>query len=326
MKMTVLVVGGTGFIGAYVTRRLLRGGHRVVAFDASPGNLLQDLLTPEELQTVPVVVGECQSLRDLSHTIREYAVDRIVHLAALLHPACDMNPIKAIQINIEGQAAVLEAARLWDIRKVVWASSVAVFGKRDLYHTSPISNDAPPRPASLYAATKSFNEFLAEHYRRYYNVDALGLRLTLVYGPGRTRGATAFVNELIVKPALGEPARVPFSDDVVDWQYVEDVARLIERCLQVDRTLTGVFNTRFDVRSIREVGAYVQRLLPSADIVYEPGNFGIAWELDDSALQEEIGFRPEYRVERGVLETINYVRQKHGLPAVEPKPWENDDE
>ncbi|MEW6046787.1 MAG: NAD(P)-dependent oxidoreductase, partial [Bacillota bacterium] len=165
-------------------------------------------------------------------------------------------------------------------------------------------------------ATKSFAEFLTAHYIRTWGVDAVGLRFALVYGPGRVRGASAFVNELLIRPALGQPAQVPFGDDVVDWQYVEDVATLIAKCLSIKRTKTPVFNTRFCIRSIREVGKYVQTLLPGARIDYEPGTFGIAWEADDSLLQEEVGFTPAYTVERGVLETINHVRRRHGLPPV----------
>ncbi|MDR7419493.1 MAG: NAD(P)-dependent oxidoreductase [Armatimonadota bacterium] len=315
--MTVLVTGGTGFVGAYLARRLVRAGRRVIALDPSPSNVLQVILTPDELSSVTVVTGEAHSLRDLGEAIRAYQVDRIVHLASLLHPASDQHPARAVEVNVQGQVAVLEAARLWDIKKVVWASSVVVFGDRSSHARLPLPNDAAHHPVSVYGATKSLNEFLAQHYRKHWQVDALGLRFTLVYGPGRVRGASTFVNEMMINPALGRPARVPFGDDVVDWQYVEDVARLIERCLDVARTRTATFNTRFDLRSIREAGQYVQRLLPEARIEYVPGTFGIAWELDDSALQDEIGFQPEYPMERGILETINDVRRRHHLPPLE---------
>ena len=314
--MNVLITGGTGFIGAHLARRLVRAGCGVVLLDPSPANVLQDILTAEEQAEVTLAPGHAESLRDLGDVIRSHRIDRIAHLASLLHPACDLNPPQAVQVNVGSLLAVLEAARLWDLKKVVWTSSVVVFGNRESHPLLPVPNDAAHHPTSVYGATKSFNEFLAGHYVKMWGVDALGLRLTLVYGPGRVRGATAFVNELLLRPALGQPARVPFADDVVDWQYVEDVARLIEQCLQVERTRTLVFNTRFDVRPIREVGRYIMRLLPEAQIEYVPGTFGIAWELDDSALQAEIGFRPEYPVERGVVETINDARRRHGLPPV----------
>lgn len=241
---------------------------------------------------------------------------RIVHLASLLHPASNENPPLAIQVNIQGQAAILETARLFEIEKVVWASSVVVFGSRSSHPERVLPNDAPHHPVNLYGATKSFDEFLTNLYIKEWGVDALGLRFTVVYGPGRVRGASSFVNEL-VKPALGEPARVPFGDDLVDWQYVEDIAALIAKCVETPRTRTTVFNTQFDPRSIKAAGEYVKKLIPNADISHEPGEFGIAWELDDSLLQEEIGFKPEYSMERGLREVMRHARREVGLPPLE---------
>lgn len=315
--MSVLITGGTGFIGAYVARLLVQAGREVVTLDPLPGNVIRDVLAPEELAQVRIVTGDVASLGDVAHAIREHRVDRVVHLASLLHPAADENPALALRVNVEGQLTLLEAARLFDLRKIVWASSVVVFGGRASHPEPVLPNDAPHHPVSIYGATKSFDEFLTDHYVARWNVDALGLRLTLVYGPGRVRGASAFVNDLMIKPALGEPTTVPFGDDIVDWQYVEDVAELFVRCLDLPRTKTTVFNTQFDRRSIREAGAYVQRLIPSAEIGYQPGEFGIAWELDDSRLREEIGFRPRFPMERGVRAVIEHARREAGLPPLD---------
>lgn len=313
--MSVLITGGSGFIGAYVARRLIQDGRRVVTLDNLPSNVIHNVLTPEEISQVHFATGDVSSFGDVAHAICDNGVDRVVHLASLLHPASNENPPLAVQVNIQGQTTILEAARVFDLKKIVWASSVVVFGSRDSHAQRVLPNDATHHPVNLYGATKSFDEFLTEHYIREWGIDALGLRFTVVYGPGRVRGASAFVNEL-VKPALGEPATVPFGDDVVDWQYVEDIADLIVKCVDVPRTKTPVFNTQFDRRSIREAGAYVTELIPSARITYEPGEFGIAWELDDSVLQEEIGFEPKFPMERGLREVMEHARREAGLPPL----------
>lgn len=315
-RMSVLITGGSGFIGAYTARQLLQSGHKVVTFDSAPSNVIHEVLTPEERAEIHMVTGDVTSLRDLGHAVREHGIRRVIHLASLLHPASGHNPPLAIDVNIRGQAEVLEAARLFELERVVWASTVVIFGPRAAYSQARLPNDAPHRPLNLYGASKSFAEFLTEHYRTEWGVDALGLRLTLVYGPGRVRGATSFVNELLLKPAVGEPAEVPYGDDVVDWQYVEDVADLLITCVKAPRTKTGIFNTRFDVRSIREAGAYVKELLPDARISFLPGEFGIAWELDDSVLQDEIGFTPRITMEEGIRRIINHARRQAGLAAV----------
>jgi len=84
----------------------------------------------------------------------------------------------------------------------------------------------------------------------------------------------------------------------------------------VNRTKTRIFNTQFEIRKIREVGDYVKTLLPEAKISYEPGTFGLAWKMDATLLDEEIGFKPEFPVEDGVKEMINFVRGEEGLPPV----------
>jgi len=318
--MAILVTGATGFIGAHICRRLLRQGERVVGLDPMPSNVWEEVLTEDERAEIALVRGDVGSFRDVCSAIKEYGIDRVIHLASLLNPASDENPHLAIRVNISGHANVLEAARILGIKKVVWASSVVVFGPRSRHGALPLANDAPHFPNNNYAASKSYCEHLSELYRTRFGVDATGLRLTLVYGPGRVRGATAFVNELIQKPALGQPADVPFGDDVVDWQYVEDVARLFVTCLAAGKTKENAYNTRFDIRSIREAGDFVRSLLPEAAIAYRPGATGLPWELDDSCLQRDIGFEPEYSMERGVLAVMNHVRAKHGLPPLAPPP------
>lgn len=313
--MATLVTGGTGFVGAYVVRALLRAGHEVVTLDSVPSNVIEGVLTTEERARARLIQGDVASMRSLARAIRDHRVDRIVHLASMLHPAADENPALAVDVNIGGHATILEAARIFGLAKVVWASSVVVFGGRESHDQGPLPNDASHHPRNVYGATKSFDEFLSAHYVNQWEIDALGLRFTVIYGPGRVRGASSFIDEL-AKPALGRPADVPFGDDVLDWQYVDDVAALIAKCVQLPRTKTLVFNTQFDRRSVRAAGAYVGELIPDARITYQPGEFGIAWELDDSVLQEEIGFEASFTMERGLHALLSHTRQQAGLPQL----------
>jgi UDP-glucose 4-epimerase len=246
-------------------------------------------------------------------------VTRIIHLSSMLHPASNENPALAERTNNLGQVNVLECARLFAIRKIVWASSVVVFGPPGMYTAEYLPNDAPHAPTHVYGACKSHCEFLANHYQKTWGIEHIGLRFTIVYGPGRTRGATSFVNRLMIEPALGKPSVVPYGDEIIDWQYVEDIASLVIKCSRIGPTRTHIFNTRFDVRSILDAKKYIQSLIPEAGITLEPGIFGIAWKLDDSVLQEEIGFTPAYPMEKGILATINFYRKTAGLPKIKEK-------
>lgn len=311
--MSYLITGGTGFIGSYIAAELLNRGEKVIAYDFMTSNVMQQVLTPEQIAKIEIYNGAITDLARICNIIKSGKVDRIIHLASLLHPYSNEHPDEAIQVNIAGQSTILEAMRIMDVKKLVWASSCVVYGNQSSHKCEVLPNDEHHAPVSIYGATKSFDEFLTNHYTEKWNLDTLGLRFTLVYGPGRVRGATAFINAL-TEPALGRKAVVPFGDDVVDWQYAEDIARLCVKCAGVGPTKTKIFNTRFDVRSIKAAGEFVKKLIPEAEIEYKPGIFGLAWQLDDSLLQKEVGFTPSIRMEEGMKRLINYIRRVNGLP------------
>jgi len=315
--MSYLVTGGTGFIGSYICRALVRADEKVIAHDYHPTRaIMGEIMTPAEEKQIILVQGDVSDFLQLAHVVQENGVEKIIHMASLLHPDSNLNPSLAEKVNNLGFINVLECSRLLKVKKVVWASSVVVFGPPEMYSEEYIPNDAPHAPTSVYGACKSHCEFLANHYHNTWGIDHIGLRFTIVFGPGRTRGATSFVHKLMIEPALGKPSIVPYGDDIIDWQYVEDIASLVIKCSKIGPTKTQIFNTKFDVRSIRDAGSYVKEIIPNADLSFKPGTFGIAWKLDDTPLQDEIGFTPEHPMERGIIATMNFFRAKAGLPEL----------
>ncbi|MBI3329392.1 MAG: NAD(P)-dependent oxidoreductase [Nitrospinae bacterium] len=321
--MTYLVTGGTGFIGAYVARDLVQSGERVVCFDIDPNaRLLGSVVRPDQLQRVTIVRGDVTDWAQLLHALREHRVDKVIHLASLLTSSSEANFPLALKVNCQGTDHILEGAALMGLEKVVWASSVAVFGPRSQGPDGIVLNDAPHDPQTVYGACKSYNEQMALHYVRKYDLDVIGLRFTLVYGYGKTetvaRGTGVdYLTELIDKPALGQgPCVVPYGDDQMDWLYVEDAARAIVLASKAGRTRTKAFTVRGDLRPMREVFDYVRTLLPNADMMLHPGSYRQIWQYDGSVTREEIGYVPEYKIEEGMKRNINMLRQVPGLPLV----------
>jgi len=302
--LSYLVTGGTGFIGAYTIRDLLRRGEKVVSFDASPDlSIMGYALTEPEIEKTIRVFGDITDLPLILNTIKEHNVERIVHMASLQIPASDANPYFAVRVNCEGTANIFEACRIANIKRLVWASSIAVFGPPELYGNKPVLNDAPHHPVSVYGACKSLNEYLAKYYFEKHSIDSVGLRFTAVYGLGRVRGKSSFTTKMIEMAAKGEPYTVPYGDDVVDWQYVEDLAGLIVHTLDLPTTTkTRVFNTQGDVRPVMD-GVNYLRKMKQAKLQIEGGKFGIAWEFDTTPLRAEIGFEPRYSMEQGIERT-----------------------
>ena len=122
--MSVMVTGGTGFIGNRIIRKLLERGEEVVCFDLAPprGNLAQ------YLDRITMYRGDITQLPQLMEAVNALGVKRIIHMAALLPPDTEERPHFAMQVNIGGTNNVFEAARWCGIERVVYASSIAVYG------------------------------------------------------------------------------------------------------------------------------------------------------------------------------------------------------
>lgn len=267
MATMYLVTGGCGFIGSYIVRDLVEEGERVVIYDFYPDQrIINQLVHKTRLHNIVSIKGDVTDLAHLMDAIKAYKVTKIIHLASPLLLAAEQNPHMALNVICQGTLNVFEAARLLEIEKVVWASSIAIFGAPEDHSAEKIRNNSPHRPNSVYGACKSLNEYMATHYADKYGMDIIGLRYTIVYGPGRVGTVKgAFATEMIRRAALGKPYEVPYSDQTLDWQYVEDVSKLTVIASRANKTKTKVFNTKGDLRPVREVVDYLKGLVPEVD-------------------------------------------------------------
>ncbi len=308
--MSYLITGGTGFIGASITRFLTKEGEEVIVYDVDPRqDILEYLLSKEEIVLVKVIKGDITDVAHLIRTAKQYNSTKIIHMAALLSTASSANPVLAVRINCSGMVNILETARILGVEKVVYASSNTVFGPAEKYEEDYIANDAPHYPSTLYGACKSFNERLAEHYLK-DGVESVGLRFPVVYGMGHREGASATITEeLMVKPALGKPGRVPCGDDILNWLYVEDAARAVVMASKKATTKTKVFNVDGEVCPVALAADYVRRQIPDADITLLPGYTGFTGKFETGKIREEIGYRPQWPLEKGIEQVINEARK-----------------
>lgn len=219
----VLVTGGTGFVGAHLVRALLeRGAPNVVACSAS-GSASSPADARDRVEIVRLDVGDFTSVLRLVGTHRP---STIYHLGAMLAPACDENPEAGIRANGLGTYHVLEAARLFGVRQVIFASSMSVFSPA--YATTPTIDDfSVTRPETIYGAAKLFSESLGLCYRRLYGLDYRGLRLPNVNGPGATtHGYLEYFNKAIEHSFAGQPYSIYVEPRVrIPVLHVADAAR-----------------------------------------------------------------------------------------------------
>lgn len=322
--MTTLITGGTGLLGAAVAKRLVEHGERPVLLDAAP-NLAR---LEGFADRVTVVRGDVRNLHALLHVAREHRATRLLHLAYLMGPDSDADPLGATQVNVLGTLNAFEAARVLSLERVCLASSIAVFGNDGEYppEAFPLGEDAGRLLAlgiPVYSAGKLYAEVVGELYAQRYGVFLCGLRPGVVYGYGRSAAATAFSGDLISRPALGEAIRVENGDSAVSMLYVEDVADQFVALLSAARSKIRrrFYNTGGDRVTVREIAETVRRVLPEARITVVPGGgrnvAGLASDLSDAELVRDIGVRRRYTpLELGVRAMIDETRRRHGLPPV----------
>ncbi|WP_423746144.1 NAD(P)-dependent oxidoreductase (plasmid) [Haladaptatus sp. SPP-AMP-3] len=316
---TVLVTGGTGFIGSYTAKELLDHGHDVVAYDLSTDTRILEKLDIDD--DVEIRRGDITDSTDVFRAVRETGATRIVHLAALLTTTARENPRLAIDVNVRGTNTIFEAARTFSdqVERVAWASSAAVFAPPANYDDNWVTEDDLVYPDTLYGASKEFNEHQARVYFEDHDLSHVALRPTVAYGPYRETGGSAFLANIIEKPALGEPFSVEYGDQVIDWQHVEDIAQAFHRAaFTPDEDLNQrVYNVRGTVATIREAAETVEEIVPDADLeVSDEGELPWTQKLDMTAIQEDLGYEPRYDLESGFRSYINVLREENGLETV----------
>lgn len=308
--MSVLVTGGCGFIGSYVTRELLEADRDVAIYDARPeGSVLHAVLPPHLRDHPALVEGSVLDVWTLTRTIKEYGVDSIVHLASPLVHQAQANPYSAVSEICLGSTNVFEAALAAGIPRVVWTSSVAVFG---LTHApyDLTADDAAQKPNNLYGACKALTERIGERYQRETELDTIGLRLTLVYGVGRIHGRSTFLGNYVREVALNRPVTIKYGDQRYSWQYVKDVARAVTAALAAPRDRSATtYNTAGDLRSGREAAHALCNERPDAKIDVEDGVDPIysraPMNLDDSLARVELAFAPQFSLELGIRDALS---------------------
>ena len=225
---TVLVTGGCGFIGTWVVRELLARGLRVVVLDAGERPARWGSVIGAGSDGVSLVQGSLLDRELLARVFAEHHVTHVIHLAALLTPACQADPWEGCRVNVLGTVALWEQIRLSPIRirGFSYASSVAVFGDEPDHAQSLAAGES--QPLTFYGVFKKAVELIAAQYWRQFQIASVGIRPQVAYGPEREVGLTAGPSLAARAAARGESYCINYTGRV-GYDYVEDVARAFVR-------------------------------------------------------------------------------------------------
>jgi nucleoside-diphosphate-sugar epimerase len=311
--MRVLITGGYGCIGSWVVKHLLSRGDQVWVYDLKedPRRMLL-LMGAEEVKQVHFLRGDVTDLAGLQEALAAQRITHVIHLAGLQVPVCRADPILGAKVNVVGTLAVFEAVRRTQgqVQRLVYASSGAVFGPPDSYPPGPLADDVPLKPTTHYGYFKCCNEGNAWVYYHDHGLSSIGLRPWTVYGVGRDFGMTSEPTKAIKSLALGRPYHISYGG-WQDLQFVDDVARTFLRSLEAPYEGARSYNLRGAVvdlpafhNALAEVDAAAARL-----ITFGERQIAIAYDLDDSALQRDLGPVPRTPLVEGIRLTLEHFQR-----------------
>lgn len=320
-----LVIGGAGFIGAFVVRELLKTDVKeVIIYDnfvRGKYENIEDSLLDARCSVFPLG-GDIRDIDILDAAMKD--VDYVFHLSAMWLLHCKDFPRTAFEVNIAGTFNVLEACVKNNVKKLVYSSSASVYG--DAVEV-PMTEDHPFNNKNFYGATKISGEAMCTAFNDRYKLEVIGLRYMNVYGPGQDQHAvyTGVVPIMLNKIDANEaPTINGDGSQAYDFIYVEDVARCNIAALESNVGL-GFYNVGTEVQTtIRELCDTILRLKNSdLQVTYQPYSSDDARALVKNRIgsmekaRAEIGFEYKYSLEEGLLRLIEWRRThaKIGLEA-----------
>jgi nucleoside-diphosphate-sugar epimerase len=307
-----LVTGALGCVGAWVVRNLVQSGVTTTIYDlGTDQKRLQLIMDKDEMTAIRYAEGgDITNLDMLKRTFVENNITHVIHLAALQVPFCRANPSLGAQVNVTGTVNVFEAARYAGLNRVVYASSMAVYGPREIYPPGLLAHDAPLDPRNLYGVYKQANEGTARIYFADANVSSIGLRPYTIYGPGRDQGMTSAPTSAMLAAARGEAFHIPFGGTCA-YQHADDVAKMFIQAAYSTFEGAGVFNLKGEIAHMSEVVSLIEQAAPEirGRITFDETPLALPDGADDSELVKVLGTLPNRPLGEGIATTIAHFRR-----------------
>ena len=310
--MAILVTGGAGFIGSHTVDALIRRGYEVVVVD--------DLSTGKREYVNPEAKFYRISILDteLERVFEENEIESVIHMAAQISVEHSLKePVKDAEINVLGSLNLLELCRKHNVEKIVFSSSVAVYGEPQYL---PVDENHALLPISPYGVTKLAVEKYLYHYWQNYGIDYVSLRYANVYGPRQRSDSEGGVVAIFVTKVLRNEEVTVYGDgnQTRDFVYVEDVAEANALALE-----KSARNKEFNVSTCRETSVN-QLLSMIAGITNrgpkikhgEPRREIRRCCFGYESISSQLGWKPKHALEQGLRKTVEWYQSKLRPPKL----------
>ena len=311
--MAIFITGAGGFLGQVLVNTLIGQGRDVLAFDFSAP---KDEVLAKWKGKAEFCQGDVRDGKLIADLVtRSGTGDPIIHLAGILTAGCDRDPHMAIGVNLDGTCNVLEAALKNGKRRVVFASTIGVYG-RGL--PQPMTEDMPKEPDGWYGLTKLSAEQMGLLYVRRHGLDFRAVRFAAVTGPNRMAvgSASLFTSLIPEKAAKGEHYDIEVTPDTsYPVVYIKDAVDALIKLMDAGEAKSRIYNIASGNVVVDKMVEYVKTIIPEASFNYAPVQDIMEvvsgykeWVIDCSRAEREIGWRSSYSIKKMADDIIAQTR------------------
>ncbi|HEY59634.1 MAG TPA: NAD(P)-dependent oxidoreductase [Anaerolineae bacterium] len=270
---TILVAGGSGFIGQLLCPKLIQAGFKVINAD-----LVDCKQTDVKFQKIDIT-----KKRQLEILFTNDKINYVVNLVSLLHSASRLDPIKATITNIIGTTRLLEKSYKFGIELFMQASSTCALGEQGSPQ-KPVTEDTLALPVDIYGETKRYIEKLGSVLSDMHDFTFIAARLPLIVGAGQPTRTSAWRMEIFNKLCKGGKIRFGFhEDEIIPLAPVEDVAEHLFKLITVENLKGHIYHTPYEawlvrnlIQTIEEIGENL--VITSGDKKVKGGPVYVSWD------------------------------------------------
>ncbi len=314
---TILVTGGSGFIGSNLCETLLEKGNKVICLDNFSTGNRKNISHLSLNNNFSLIEGDIRNLEDCTKATKD--ADYVLHQAALGSvPRSIKDPITTNQVNVSGFLNMLVASRDNGVKRFVFAASSSTYGDSE---SMPKVEDVIGKPLSPYAITKYVNELYADIFSKIYGLETIGLRYFNVFGRKQDpNGAYAAVIPKFVSQLIKGESPVINGDgnNSRDFTYIDNViqANLLSLVTKNEKAINTIYNIAYgDRNSLNDLMGYLKEYLSefnakisNIDVTYGPqrsGDIPHSHASIDKA-KKRLGYNPHYSLQKGLKESVKW--------------------
>ncbi|MFA4701982.1 SDR family NAD(P)-dependent oxidoreductase [Pyrococcus kukulkanii] len=305
----ILVTGGAGFIGSHLVDELVEIGANVIVVDNLKDGTLENL--KESIDRIKFYDTDVRDYQRIKEILESHSVEVVFHLAANANvPYSVKHPEYDFETNAVGTFNILKASLDTDVKKVIYASSAAVYGEPEY---TPIDEKHPLNPISPYGASKLAGERLGFAYYKTYGLPFVAMRIFNTYGPRQRR----YVMYDLIQKLKRNPKELEVlgtGEQVRDYCYVKDTVRAFILAAESSKSTGEAYNIAggnpISIKELVDLILEVMGLKGITKVHYT----GQSWKgdiktliADISKIKKDLGFKPKYALKDGIRDLLNYL-------------------